>query len=173
MLQIVPSKTDEERVLLISPEPASVLASIISRLRADNDGKIPLVSRYDPHERVASPLLPHLFQRKAGWRNYAMAGGAIRRLLVDTLRRAGLRDNAGAELNFTPHDFRRIFATEVVSGGLPVHIAAKLLGHRSLATTQAYLAIFDDDLIRAYRAYLSRRRTIRPPVEYREPTAAE
>jgi len=102
-----------------------------------------------------------------------MGGGGIRRLLSDTLQRAGLRDNVGEELNFTPHDFRRIFATEAVSGGLPVHIAAKLLGHRSLATTQAYLAIFDDELIRAYRAYLSRRRAIRPPVEYREPTAAE
>jgi integrase len=173
MLQIVPSKTDEERVLLISPELASVLASIISRLRVDNDGKIPLVSRYDPHERVSSPLLPHLFQRKAGGRSYAMGGGAVRRLLSDTLRRAGLRDNVGEELNFTPHDFRRIFATEAVSGGLPVHIAAKLLGHRNLATTQAYLAIFDDELIRAYRAYLSRRRAIRPPIEYREPTAEE
>jgi integrase len=173
MLQIVPSKSDEERVLLISPELASVLASIITRLRRDNDGQIPLVARYDPHERVNSPLLPHLFQRKAGWRTYAMGAGATRRLLSDTLQRAGVRDNAGDVLQFTPHDFRRMFATEAVAGGLPVHIAAKLLGHRSLATTQAYLAVFDEELIRAYRAFLSRRRAYRPPTEYREPTAAE
>ncbi|MEU4396903.1 site-specific integrase, partial [Kribbella sp. NPDC023855] len=38
MLQIVPSKTDEERVLLVSPELASVLASIITRLRTRNGG---------------------------------------------------------------------------------------------------------------------------------------
>lgn len=173
MLQIVPSKTDEERVLLISPELASVLASIITRLRAANDGQIPLVARYDPHERVDSPPLPHLFQRKAGWRPYAMEAGAIRRLLGGTLERAGLRDQAGDVLRFTPHDFRRMFATEAVAGGLPVHIAAKLLGHRSLTTTQAYLAIFDEELIRAYHAYLSRRRAHRPSTEYREPTSQE
>ena len=33
MLQIVPSKTNEERLLLVSPELASVLAAIITRLR--------------------------------------------------------------------------------------------------------------------------------------------
>ncbi len=173
MLQIVPSKTDEERVLLISPELASVLASIITRLRADNDGQIPLVARYDPHERVDSPLLPHLFQRKAGWRAYAMGAGAVRRLLSCTLQRAGVLDQAGDVLQFTPHDFRRMFATDVVAGGLPVHIAAKLLGHRSLTTTQAYLAIFDEELIRGYQAFLSRRRADRPPTEYREPTPQE
>ena len=153
MLQVVPSKTDEERVLLISPELASVLASMITRLRAQNGGTIPLVARYDAHERVDSPLLPHLFQRKAGWRAYAMGAGAVQRLLSNTLQRAGLRDNAGELLRFTPHDFRRMFATDAVAGGLPAHIAAKLLGHRSLATTQAYLAIFDEELIRAYRAF--------------------
>jgi integrase len=54
---------------------------------------------------------------------------------------AGLTDAGGAALRFAPHDFRRIFATEAVATGLPVHIAAKLLGHQSLATTQAYVAV--------------------------------
>jgi len=172
MLQIVPSKTDEERVLLVSPELASVLASIITRLRK-RDGQVLLVSRWDPHERVASPALPHLFQHKIGLRPQVMTHSMIQRRLSDTLRRAGLKDNAGQDLRFTPHDFRRMFATDAVTGGLPVHIAAKLLGHRSLATTQAYLAIFDDELVHAYRAFLGRRRTRRPEAEYREPTSTE
>jgi hypothetical protein len=60
-----------------------------------------------------------------------------------------------------------------VTGGLPVHIAARLLGHASIATTETYLAVFQNDLISSYRAYLDQRRTLRPPAEYREPTSEE
>ena len=68
---------------------------------------------------------------------------------------------------------RHFFATDAVTGGLPVHIAAKLLGHHSLAATQSYLAVFQDDLIRTYRAFLDKRRAVRPEAEYREPTDEE
>ncbi|MEU7764992.1 hypothetical protein AB0B25_07695 [Nocardia sp. NPDC049190] len=64
LLQIVPSKTNEERLLLVSPELASVLAIVISRLRRTNGGLVPLSARYDPHERTTGPDLPHLFQRR-------------------------------------------------------------------------------------------------------------
>ena len=40
LLQIVPSKTDEERLLLVSPELADVLSAVIHRVR-DHTGKIP------------------------------------------------------------------------------------------------------------------------------------
>jgi len=61
LLQIVPSKSNEERLLLVTPELAHVLATIINRLRSSNDGGIPLVARYDEHERLTGPPLPHLF----------------------------------------------------------------------------------------------------------------
>lgn len=89
------------------------------------------------------------------------------------LARTGLRDAAGEPLKFTAHDFRRMFATEAVTGGLPVHIAARLLGHEDLATTQAYLAVFQDDLIRSCRSFLAQRRSLRPEAEYRGPTDEE
>jgi len=60
LLQIVPSKSNEERLLLVDPELASVLATVITRVRAGNDGAVPLVVRYDHHERVTGPFLPHL-----------------------------------------------------------------------------------------------------------------
>jgi len=44
-------------------------------------------------------------------------------------------------VRFTPHDFRRIFATEALGSGLPPHIVQVLMGHASLATTQGYAAI--------------------------------
>ncbi len=173
LLQILPSKTDQERLLLISPELASVLATIISRLRHTNNGTVPLTSQYDRHERLARPPLPHLFQRRTGHRNEVFSVTTVQNLLDAAITRAGLLDLAGAPLRFTPHDFRRIFATDAVTGGLPVHITARLLGHQHLASTQAYLAVFQDDLINTYRVFLDQRRTARPQIEYRDPTEDE
>ncbi|MDO0929844.1 tyrosine-type recombinase/integrase [Streptomyces sp. TG1A-8] len=174
LLQILPSKNNQERLLLVSPELASVLATVITRLRKANGETIPLVSQYDSHERVFGPMLPHLFQRRArGHHSEVISHGAVQDILDRALARAGLRDAAGEPLKFTPHDFRRMFATEAVTGGLPVHIAARLLGHEDLSTTQAYLAVFQDDLIRSYRSFLDQRRALRPETEYREPSEEE
>ncbi|MGW2033417.1 tyrosine-type recombinase/integrase [Streptomyces sp. NPDC001811] len=174
LLQIVPSKSNKDRLLLISPELASVLATVITRLRRANGGNIPLTSQYDPHERTFGPMLPHLFQRRTrGHRNEVMSHTTVQNLLDSTLARTGLRDATGKPLKFTPHDFRRMFATEAVTGGLPVHIAARLLGHEDLTTTQAYLAVFQEDLIRSYRSFLDQRRSLRPTAEYRDPTDDE
>ena len=173
LLQIVPSKTDSERLLLVSPELAHVLASIISRLRAAGNGAVALVRRYDSHELITGPALPHLFQRRRGFRNEVITRTTAQKLLNMTMARAGLTDATGAPLHCTPHDFRRMFATDAVTGGLPVHIAARLLGHQNLSTTQAYIAVFQDDLVRTYRAFLDQRRATRPTAEYREPTDPE
>jgi hypothetical protein len=97
----------------------------------------------------------------------------ISRMLTDALARAGITDAAGQPLRYTAHDFRRMFATEAVTGGLPVHIAAKILGHRNIAAVESYVAVFQDDLIRAYRTFLDKRRAARPEAEYREPTDEE
>jgi integrase len=173
LLQVLPSKSDEERMLLVSPELASVLAAVVKRLRDDNNGSIRLVARYDPHEKTTGPPLPHLFQRKNGWRPSVISPSQLTRMLNGALARTGITDSAGQPLRYTAHDFRRMFTTEAVTGGLPVHIAAKILGHRSLATTESYLAVFQDELIGAYRAFLGKRRALRPEAEYREPTTEE
>ncbi|WP_117209156.1 hypothetical protein [Allorhizocola rhizosphaerae] len=65
MLQIAPSKTDTERLLLVSPELGEVLAAVINRVRAGKQ-RLPLVSLWDVFERQWSPLMPFLFQRIAG-----------------------------------------------------------------------------------------------------------
>jgi len=173
LLQVVPSKSNEERLLLVSPELASTLATIITRLRRLNAGVVPLVARYDSLEAMAGPPLPHLFQRKQGIRTAVISFGYARKVISQTIQRADLRDAAGRPLRYTPHDFRRMFATEAVGSGLPVHIAAKVLGHHSINTTQSYVAVFQDELIQAYRSFLDHRRALRPTTEYREPTEQE
>ena len=83
LLQIVPSKTDRERLLVVSPELAEVLAAIISRVRGGNE-RMPLVSRYDVTERVHSPPLPFLFQRPCGLTQHCFTHHMVR-LLLDRL----------------------------------------------------------------------------------------
>jgi integrase len=173
LLQIVPSKSNEERLLLVDPELASVLAAIITRLRAGSDGAVPLVARYDQHERITGPLLPHLFQRVHGPRREVISTSTVYSLINTALAAAGLKDATGQPLTYRPHDFRRCFTTAAVTGGLPVHIAARILGHKSLTTAETYMAVFQDDLIRSYRAFLGKRRAARPSEEYREPTDEE
>ncbi|WP_222123597.1 site-specific integrase [Cellulosimicrobium sp. TH-20] len=173
LLQIIPSKTNQERLLVVTPELASVLASVVSRLRTTGGGAVPLVARYDAHERVWGAPLPHLFQRTRDYRAWVINTGMVNKLLARAWARAGICNAAGEPIKATAHDFRRMFATEMVTGGLPIHIAAKILGHNRLVTTQGYTAVFDDDLVRSYRAYLDTRRAVRPAEEYREPTDAE
>ncbi|OZF03957.1 integrase [Rhodococcus sp. 14-2496-1d] len=172
MLQIAPSKTDKERLLVISPELASVFAEIIAHVR-DGHEQIPLLSRYDHAERLHSPPLPFLFQRRWGLINIGITHMRIKSLLDELVEVAGITNTDGTPAHFSPHDFRRIFATEAVSQGLPVHITAKILGHESLDTTQTYVAVYDQDVIDHHRAFLTRRRATRPSEEYREPTDSE
>jgi integrase len=172
LLQIAPSKTDTERMLVVSPELADVLSTIIARVRG-RDGTLPLVAAYDNRERVWSAPTPLLFQRRRGSEDRAINACAIRSLLIDALAATGLTDAAGAPLHFTPHDFRRMFITDVVRNGLPPHIAQMIAGHRDINVTLGYKAIYPEETIHAHLAFLARRRALRPSEEYRVPTDEE
>jgi integrase len=172
LLVIAPSKSDRERVIPMAPELFAVIAAIIRRHTPDG-GMVPPVSRYDPAERVHSAPLPYLFQRVYGSRREVFGPS----LVVDRLRMRcdhlakSRPDFAGAP--FTPHDFRRLFATDLVNNGLPIHIGAALLGHLNLETTRGYVAVFEEDVARHYQAFLQRRRDRRPAEEYRPTTPDE
>jgi integrase len=172
LLQIAPSKTDAERLLVISPELADVLSMIVSRVRAPG-GAVPLVTSYDPHEHVWNPPMPLLFQRKLGMENRAINATGIRSLLDGALAATGLTGPDGALLRFTPHDFRRIFVTDAVMNGMPPHIAQFVCGHANINTTMGYKAVYPEEVITAHRAFIARRRATRPGEEYRTPTDAE
>lgn len=173
LLQITPSKTDAERLLVVSPELADVLAAIIGRVRGAA-GAIPLVGVYDQAERGWSPPLPLLFQRRFGFEHRAIGAQAIRKMLTDAIDHAGLTYSAtGEPLRFTPHDFRRLFITDAVLNGLPPHTAQVIAGHRDIRITMGYKAVYPDEAIQSHLAFLARRRALRPTDEYRQPTDEE
>ncbi|QUQ68289.1 tyrosine-type recombinase/integrase [Kutzneria sp. CA-103260] len=172
LLQIAPSKTDTERLLLVSPELTDVLSAMVSRLRGPN-GAIPLVASYDIRERVWNPPMPLLFQRSIGSENPPFTPTAIRKLLINALAATGLTDTSGDPLMFSLHDFRRIFATNAIMSGLLPHIAQVICGHKSLDTAMGYKAVYPAEAIEVHRAFIARRRTTRPSGEYRTPTDQE
>ncbi len=173
LLQILPSKTDAERLLVVSPELADVLAAMIRRLRA-RTGTVPLVAAYDGRERLWSPPAPLLFQRRIGTENRAIAVGGVGNLLSGALAHTSLVDPVdGQPLHYTPHDFRRMFITDAILGGLPPHIAQVIAGHCDINVTLGYKAIYPEEAIQAHLAFLARRRSLRPTDEYRAPTDQE
>ncbi|MDX6238277.1 MAG: hypothetical protein QOG10_3092 [Kribbellaceae bacterium] len=170
-MSIVPSKNDLERLIPMTPELVTVLVAVQRRAKGTSD-RIPLSVRYDPTGKLHGDPFPHLFVRRVGARNEVLSPSVARRLLVDVAASAGLRD-AGEPIHFTPHDFRRLFTTEMVSSGLPLHITATLLGHLNLDTTRGYTAVFPEEVIAAHQHFIERRRATRPGAELRTATGEE
>ena len=54
-----------------------------------------------------------------------------------------------------PHRFRRTGATMALRSGMPIVQVSKLLGHVSIATTQIYLDISDEELREAHGRYVT------------------
>ncbi|MCT9113171.1 site-specific integrase [Streptomyces mirabilis] len=172
LLVIAPSKTDRERVISMSADLFHVVAAIIRRLTR-HGRKIPLISRYDQHEKTWSAPMPFLFQRQRGGTRAVISPQRVLRLLSRRCETLAEQHVAFRGLVFTPHDFRRLFATELVNSGLPIHIGAALLGHLNLQTTRGYVTVFNEDIVKHYQEFLMRRRALRPQEEYRDATRGE
>jgi len=174
LLQIAPSKTDTERLLVVGPDTADVLSAIISRLRSHSrSGAVPLVPAYDSQERTWLPPAPVLFQRRYGSEHRRISAGSVRDMLDAAFAAAGLTAADGSPLHCTPHDFRRVFITDAIMTGLPPHIAQIIAGHKDINVTLGYKAVYPDEAIQAHLAFLARRRALRPTDEYRVPTDQE
>jgi hypothetical protein len=57
--------------------------------------------------------------------------------------------------------------------GMPPHIAQLVAGHRDINTTMGYKAVYPEEVINGHRAFIARRRALRPAAEYRTPTDEE
>ncbi|MGW0820687.1 integrase [Streptomyces sp. NPDC002845] len=56
---------------------------------------------------------------------------------------------------------------------MPPHIAQIICGHKDINTTMGYNSVYPHDAIEAHRAFIARRRALRPAEEYRTATAEE
>ncbi|MFF5808860.1 tyrosine-type recombinase/integrase [Streptomyces sp. NPDC012746] len=172
LLVVSPSKTDRERVIPMSGELFHVIAQIIRR-HVHTHGTVPVCTRYDLHEKVWSEPLPYLFQVRFGGEIRAMSTTTMWRMIRRATDSLAVTHPQFAGIKWSSHDFRRLYATDLVNNGLPIHIGAALLGHVNLQTTRGYVAVFNDDVVAHYQQFLDRRRAKRPENEYRKPTEEE
>ncbi|MPZ81045.1 MAG: tyrosine-type recombinase/integrase [Actinophytocola sp.] len=172
LLVIAPSKTDRERVIPMSAELFAVIAAIIRR-HTQHGRPIPLIQRYDNHERRMSDPMPFLFQRHTGAVPRVISPATVLVMLRRRCAELAEQHPGFRATSFTPHDFRRLLATDLVNNGLPIHIGAALLGHLNLQTTRGYVAVFNEDVVRHYQEFLDRRRQARSVDEYKPVTDSE
>src|SRR5476649_1887762 len=66
-----------------------------------------------------------------------------------------------------------MFITDAIMHGMPPHIAQLVAGHRDINTTMGYKAVYPEEIINGHRAFIARRRELRPSQEYRTPSDEE
>lgn len=108
------------------------------------------------HRIALGPMLAEIIDRypEEGWwfpspfpnREFPDGGGHIlMRSASDAvskaIRRAGITDT-----NLTAHSLRHFFATWLLRQGVNIRIVQEALGHASLATTQLYTEVIEEDL---------------------------
>lgn len=92
-------------------------------------------------ETAATALEAYLLHRPASkedWVFVSSTGKQLSRSFYNELFQT-LRSIAGLEKQTTPHVLRHSFATHMLEGGADLLTIKKLLGHKSLSTTEIYL----------------------------------
>ena len=126
LLQIAPSKTDAERLLVIAPGAGRRPVARSSAGSAAPTGPCRCVGRLrHPRTRLGTRRCRCCSSGRSASSTGPSRSSGIRALLITPPWPApGSPTQAAHPLAFTPHDFRRIFITDAVLNGMPPHIAA-------------------------------------------------
>ena len=162
-LQITPSKTDRERLLVVGPELSEVLQRD-HHSRQSRHRQAPLVSRYDHAEPPPQPGAALFVSAPCGLRPQVMTTIRVGQLLDETMDATGLSAADGRPLRSARMTFAASLPLRRWPPGLPIHIAAKLLGHESFGDHAGVTlrCTEDQDVVDHHRAFIARRRPCGP-----------
>lgn len=148
---MVVGKGDKEREVYLTPK-AQLMVETYLQERHDNNPYLFARARYTG--RVGEMERLGVSRNKLNeWYMYAElvgSGHTDAGTIESIVRRLGKR--AGVEKTH-PHRFRRTSATMALRAGMPILTVSKMLGHESIATTQIYLDITDDELEQYHSRY--------------------
>lgn len=150
LLHVKPSKFDRARVIPIGDGLGNVIAEIITHIKdLYGTDTVPFCDRRDMANKKALPRAPYLIQGRS--HPSAVTAQTIRGRLRHLSLTAGATHADGTPLHLTPHDCRRVFATNHLNSNTPVHVIAALLGHAGLDTVMIYAKLYPDTLVEGYR----------------------
>ncbi|MHB1010928.1 MAG: tyrosine-type recombinase/integrase, partial [Propionibacteriaceae bacterium] len=150
LLHVKPSKFDRARVIPIGDQLGRVIAEIIRHVRGFyGSDHVPACDRRDEHEKRALPCAPYLLQGRT--HPSTLNSQTIRGRLSALSLAAGATHSDGRPLALTPHDCRRVFASEHLNSNTPVHVIQALLGHATVNTVMIYAKLYPTQLVEEYR----------------------
>ncbi len=150
LLHVKPSKFDRARVIPIGDQLGRVIAELTRHIR-DFYGSdhVPACDRRDEHEKRALPCAPYLLQGRT--HPSTLNTQTIRGRPSALSLAAGAKHSDGRALALTPHDCRRVFASEHLNSHTPVHVIQALLGHATVNTVMIYAKLYPTQLVEEYR----------------------
>jgi hypothetical protein len=103
-----------------------------------------------------------------------MTSEFIRRALAEDLSFIGITEQPADPWN-SPRTTSGACSspTPSIRSGVPPHIAQVIVGHTSINTTMGYNAVYPTKTIEAHRAFIARRRALRPAEGNRTPAGTE
>ena len=117
--------------------------------RRDDDREWIIIDRSKTNNRCQIPVLPKAKEILQKYEGYPKLNGKNTLLPILTNQKMNsylkeLADICGINREITMHVSRHTFATTVTLGnGVPIETVSKLLGHKSLKTTQIYAKVLD------------------------------
>jgi integrase len=124
------TKNDEGRLVYLTPELKTLLATQVERVRAV--------------ERETGRIIPYLFPYLSGRRRQGTRRRDFRKAWTTACDKAGCP-------GMLRHDFRRTAVRNLVNAGVPERVAMTITGHKSRAVFDRYHIVSPGDLREAVR----------------------
>ena len=126
-------------------------------------------------DRLRGPGVPAVLEVRGEVFMPVEAFGKLNESLLDAGKAAfaNPRNSAAGSLRQKDPKVTASRALDAIVHGMPPHIAQLVAGHRDINTTMGYKAVYPDEVINGHRAFIARRRALRPGEEYRTPTDEE
>lgn len=137
-LDVNPSKMDRARLIGLTPQVLKALHALVMRTRA-RYGHSPMVTRADWHEHLDQPPARLIFLAVSRRTYVGPSREFYAALLSRVVTHYNTHYNPPAPLpKVTPHQLRRLFASDLAERGADVLAIQSILGHATLSTTGIY-----------------------------------